>query len=108
MDKIIIYAHSSEILIVANADNIDLLCEYVGLLTKTPFPKCNFSCYIDNSENKIYAVSIRRGRYHFRKRYAIYRYAIYRIAKTKYKLLSTDNFCLALDVLGRLVEQSTL
>lgn len=75
MDKIIIYAHSSEILIVANSDNADLLCEYVGLLTNTPFPKCNFSCYIDNSENKIYAVSIINGRYHFRKRYATYRIA---------------------------------
>ena len=103
MNKIIIYTHSNEILIVANANNVDLLCEYVGLLTKIPFPKCDFSCYIDNSENKIYAVSIRNGRYHFRKRYATYR-----IAKTKYKLLSTDNFCLALDVLGRLVKQSTL
>lgn len=103
MDKILIYTHNSEILIVANADNADLLCEYVGLLTDIPFPKCDFSCYIDNSENKIYAVSIRNGRYHFCKRYATYR-----IAKTKYKLLSTDNFCLALDALGRLVEQSTI
>ena len=103
MNKIIIYMHSNEILIVANADDIDLLCEYIGLLTDKSFPKCGFSCYIDNSENKIYAVSIREGRYHFRKRYAVYR-----IAKTRYKLLSTDNFCLALDVLGRLVEQSTI
>ena len=103
MDRIIIYSHNSEILIVANADNVDLLCEYVGLLMGTPFPKCDFSCYIDNSEDKIYAVSIRKGRYHFRKRYATYR-----IAKTKYKLLSTDNFCLALDILEQLIEQSTL
>jgi hypothetical protein len=103
MEKIIIYAHSSEILIVANADNADLLCEYVGYSQIYLSPKCDFSCYIDNSEDKIYAVSIRNGRYHFRKRYATYR-----IAKTKYKLLSTDNFCLALDVLGRLVEQSTI
>lgn len=103
MEKIIIYEKNGEILIIGNADNVDLLTEYVGLLTNNPFPKCNFSCYIDNSENKIYAVSIRRGQYHFRKRYATYC-----IAKTKYKLLSTDNFCLALDVLDRLVEQSTL
>lgn len=103
MEKIIIYEKNGEILIIGNTDNVDLLTEYVGLLTNNPFPKCNFSCYIDNSENKIYAVSIRRGRYHFRKRYATYR-----IAKTKYKLLSTDNFCLALDALGRLVEQSTI
>lgn len=103
MEKIIIYEKNGEILIIGNADNVDLLTEYVGLLTNNPFPKCNFSCYIDNSENKIYAVSIHRGRYHFRKRYASYF-----IAKTKYKLLSTDNFCRALDVLDRLVEQSTL
>lgn len=52
MDKMIIYTYNSEILIVANADNVDLLCEYVGLLTNIPFPKCDFSCYIDNSEVK--------------------------------------------------------
>lgn len=40
MDRIIIYSHNSEILIVANEDNVDLLCEYVGLLIKIPFPKC--------------------------------------------------------------------
>lgn len=62
MNKIVIYTHNGEILIVANADNVDLLCEYVGLLTNIPFPKCDFSCYIDNSEDKIYAVSIRKGR----------------------------------------------
>lgn len=99
MEKIIIYSNDNEILVVGNAENVDLLCEYVGLLTKTPFPKCDFSCYIDNSENKIYAVSIRGGRYHFRKRYATYR-----IAKTKYKLLSTDNFQLAMEHIDRLVK----
>lgn len=102
MEKIIIYSNDNEILVVGNAENVDLLCEYVGLLTKTPFTKCNFSCYIDNSENKIYAVSIRRGRYHFRKRYATYR-----IAKTKYKLLSTDNFQLAMECIDRLVKTAT-
>lgn len=94
MDKILIYSNNGNILIVANAIDVDLLSEYVGLLTNNPFSKCDFSCYINNSENKIYGVSIHRGRYHFRKRYTSYC-----IAKTKYKLLSTDNFCLALDVL---------
>lgn len=75
MEKIIIYEKNGEILIIGNADNVDLLTEYVGLLTNNPFRK---------------------------------RYTSYCIAKTKYKLLSTDNFCLALDVLDRLVEQSTL
>lgn len=39
MDKMIIYTYNSEILIVANADNVNLLCEYVGLLTNIPFPQ---------------------------------------------------------------------
>lgn len=37
MEKIIIYEKNGEILIVANADNADLLSEYVGLLTKYHF-----------------------------------------------------------------------
>lgn len=49
MEKIIIYEKNGEILIIGNADNVDLLTEYVGLLTNNPFPKCDFSCYIDNS-----------------------------------------------------------
>lgn len=102
MNKIIIYTHSNEILIVANADNVDLLSEYVGLLTKIPFPKCDFSCYIDNSENKIYAVSIRNGRYHFRKRYATYR-----IAKKQYKKISTTDFQSAMECIDRLVKTAT-
>lgn len=102
MNKIIIYMHSNEILIVANADNTDLLCEYVGLLTDIPFPKCDFSCYIDNSENKIYAVSIRKGRYHFCKRYATYR-----IAKKQYKKISTTDFQSAMECIDRLVKTAT-
>lgn len=39
MNKILIYEHSGEILIVANADNVDLLSEYVGLLTKNTISK---------------------------------------------------------------------
>lgn len=102
MDKILIYTHSSEILIVANADNADLLCEYVGLLIDIPFPKCDFSCYINNSENKIYAISIRNGRYHFRKRYATYR-----IAKKQYKKISTTDFQSAMECINRLVKTAT-
>lgn len=32
MEKIIIYEKNGEILIIGNADNVDLLTEYVGLL----------------------------------------------------------------------------
>lgn len=102
MEKIIIYEKNGEILIIGNADNVDLLTEYVGLLTSNPFPKCDFSCYIDNSENKIYAVSIRNGQYHFRKRYATYR-----IAKKQYKKISTTDFQSAMECIDRLVKTAT-
>lgn len=69
---------------------------------KIPFPKCDFSCYIDNSENKIYAVSIHNGRYHFRKRYATYR-----IAKKQYKKISTTDFQSAMECIDRLVKTAT-
>lgn len=99
MEKIIIYEKNGEILIIGNADNVDLLTEYVGLLTNNPFPKCNFSCYIDNSENKIYAISIHNGRFYFRKRYCTYR-----IAKRRYKKITTYNFQLAMECIDRLVK----
>lgn len=102
MNKILIYTHNSEILIIGNADNVDLLTEYVGLLTNNPFPKCDFSCYIDNRENKIYAVSIRKGWYYFRKRYATYR-----IAKKQYKKISTTDFQSAMECIDRLVKTAT-
>lgn len=39
MEKIIIYSNGAEILIAGNANNVDLLCEYVGLITNNPFTK---------------------------------------------------------------------
>lgn len=102
MDKILIYSHNNKILIVANADNVDLLCEYISLIRDVPFPKCGFSNRINNSENKIYAVSICNGRYHFRKRYATYR-----IAKKQYKKISTTDFQSAMECIDRLVKTAT-
>lgn len=102
MEKIIIYSNETETLIVGNAINVDLLCEYAGLITDSPFTKKNFSHYVDDAEHSIYAISIHRGRFYFRKRYRTYR-----IAKRQYKKLSTDNFRLALDCIQYLMETAT-
>lgn len=102
MEKIIIYSNGAEILIAGNANNVDLLCEYVELITNNPFTKKNFSCYVKNAEHSIYAISIHNGRFYFRKRYCTYR-----IAKRRYKKISTYNFQLAMEMLDRLVKTAT-
>lgn len=97
MEKIIIYSVGSDILIIGNANVVDLLCEYYGLLTNIPYPKKNFSYGIYDAENSICAMVINHNQYHFCKRYSSYR-----IAKKRFKKLSTDNFRLALDCIDRL------
>lgn len=39
MEKILIYAKNNNILIVANAINTDLLCEYIHIVYGIPYPK---------------------------------------------------------------------
>lgn len=42
MEKILIYAKNSNILIVANANNTDLLCEYIHIVYDIPLAKNKF------------------------------------------------------------------
>ena len=42
MDKILIYSNNCNILIVANAIDVDLLCEYYSLIRILPYPKKGF------------------------------------------------------------------
>ena len=39
MEKIIIYSNGTKILIVGNAINTDLLCEYIHIVYDIPYPK---------------------------------------------------------------------
>lgn len=102
MEKIIIYAVGNEILIIGNANVTDLLSEYYGLLTDTPYPKKNYSYSIYDAENVISAMTIKSGRYHFCKRYSTHR-----IAKRQYKKLSTYDFGLALNCISELSKTAT-
>ena len=97
MEKIIIYSVGNDILIVGNANVVDLLCEYYGLLTDTPYPIKNFSYDIYDAENSICAMVINRNRYHF-----VTRFCTHRIAKKQFKKLSTYDFRLALDCIDKL------
>ena len=99
MEKIIIYSNDTKILIVGNAINTDLLCEYIHIVYGIPYPKINFSYGIENAENKIIAMTLYKNRFHFCKRFLTYP-----IAKRQYKQLTTYNFQFAMDTLDRLVK----
>jgi hypothetical protein len=102
MEKILIYSNDREILIISNANITDLLCEYYGLLTDTPYPKKDFSYNIYDAENVISAMTINRKRYHFCKRYSTHK-----IAKKQFKKLSTYDFGAALNCISELSKTAT-
>lgn len=83
MEKILIYANNN-ILIVANAINTDLLCEYIHIVYGIPYPKINFSYGIENAENKIIAMTLYKNRFHFCKRF-------FNISISKTAIQTTDN-----------------
>lgn len=101
MDKILIYSNNDNILIVANAIDVDLLSEYYSLIRDIPYPKGDFSCNVTNPENCICAMTIQKNRYHFCKRYKRHY-----LAKMKYKKISTDNFTLALRAIDEIIKNS--
>ena len=60
MDKILIYSNNGNILIVANAIDVDLLCEYYSLIRDIPYPKKDFSYNVANPENCIWGMTIQK------------------------------------------------
>ena len=42
MNRILIYSNNSSILIVGNANNVDLISEYYSLIKDIPYPKKGF------------------------------------------------------------------
>lgn len=102
MDKILIYSNNDNILIVANAIDVDLLSEYYSLIRDIPYPKRDFSYNAANPENCICAMTIQKNRYHFCKRYKRHY-----LAKMKYKKISTTDFQSAMECIDRLVKTAT-
>ena len=100
MNRILIYSNNSSILIVGNANNVDLISEYYSLIKDIPYPKRDFSYNVTNPENCICAMTIQKNRYHFCKRYKRHY-----LAKMKYKRISTDNFTLALRAIDEIIKQ---
>lgn len=103
MDKILIYSNNGNILIVANAIDVDLLSEYYSLIRDIPYPKRDFSYNVTNPENCICAMTIQKNRYHFCKRYKRHY-----LAKMKYKRISTDNFTLALRAIDEIIKKQSI
>lgn len=60
MDKILIYSNNDNILIVANAIDVDLIGEYYSLIRDIPYPKRDFSYNVANPENCICAMTIQK------------------------------------------------
>lgn len=103
MGKIIIYEKNGEILIIGNADNVDLLSEYYSLIRDISYPKRDFSYNVTNPEKCICAMTIQKNRYHFCKRYKRHY-----LAKRKYKKISTDNFTLALLAIDKIINKQSI
>lgn len=103
MDKILIYSNNGNILIVANAINVDLLCEYYSLIRDITYPKKDFSYNVTNSENCICAMTIQKNHYHFCERYKRHY-----LAKRKYKKISTDNFTSALLTIDEIINKQSI
>lgn len=70
--KLLFIQTVQKILIVGNAINTDLLCEYIHIVYGIPYPKINFSYGIENAENKIIAMTLYKNRFHFCKRFLIH------------------------------------
>lgn len=102
MDKILIYSNNDNILIVANAIDVDLLSEYYALIRNIPYPKRDFSYNVTNPENCICAMTIQKNRYHFCKRYKRHY-----LARLQYKKISTTDFQSAMECIDRLVKTAT-
>lgn len=102
MDKILIYSNNGNILIVANAIDVDLLCEYYSLIRDIPYPKGDFSYNVTNPENCICAMTIQKNRFHF-----CNRYKRHYLARLQYKKISTTDFQSAMECIDRLVKTAT-
>lgn len=101
MEKILIYENNNRILIVGNAIDTDLLCEYIHIVYGIPYPKINFSYGIENAENKIVAMTLCKNRFHFCKRFMTHP-----LSKIKYRKIRTFNFNNAMVALDEIIKQS--
>ena len=103
MEKIIIYSNGTKILIVGNAINTDLLCEYIHIVYDIPYPKINFSYGIENAENKIIAMTLYKNRFHFCKRFLIHS-----LTRREYRKICTFDFNNAMVALDEIINKQSI
>ena len=99
MNKILIYAKNNNILIIGNANDVDLISEYYSLIRDIPYPKIDFSYKIENPTKTICGMTIQKNRFHFCKRYKRHY-----LARLQYKKISTTDFLSAMECIDRLVK----
>ena len=103
MNRILIYSNNSSILIVGNANNVDLISEYYSLIKDIPYPKKDFSYNVANPENCIWSMTIQKNRFHF-----CSRYKRHYLARLQYKKISTDNLTLALRAIDEIIKKQSI
>lgn len=103
MNRILIYSNNSSILIVGNANDVDLISEYYSLIRDIPYPKRDFSYNVANPENCIWGMTIQKNRFHF-----CNRYKRHYLARLQYKKISTDNFTLALRAIDEIIKKQSI
>lgn len=101
MKKIIIYSHSNRILLIGNAIDTDLLCEYIHIVYNTPYPQCDFSYSIKNADRHIIAMTLYKNRFHFCKRFITHP-----LAKQKYRKIVTFDFNSAMVALDEILKKT--
>lgn len=103
MEKIIIYFNDNEILIVGNAINTDLLCEYIHIVYDIPYSQCGFSDRIDKSNIVPYGMVFSKNRF-----YGCKRFITHPLAKREYRKLITFDFNSAMVALDEIINKQSI
>lgn len=101
MEKIIIYSNGTKILIIGNAINTDLLCEYIHIVYDIPYPQWDFSYNVKNADRVSYGMTLYKNRFHGCKRFITHP-----LAKQKYRKICTFDFNNAMIALDEIIKQS--
>lgn len=101
MEKIIIYEHNNRVLIVGNASDVDLLCEYIHIVYDIPYPQCNFSDRIDKSNIVAYGMIFFKNHFHGCKRFINHP-----LARREYRKICTFDFNNAMVALDEIFKKT--
>ena len=103
MEKIIIYEHNGKILIIANAIDVDLLCEYIHIVYDIPYPQCDFSYNVKNADIVPYGMTLYKNRFHSAKWFITHP-----LARREYRKICTFDFNNAMVALDGILNKQSI